>query len=84
MTSSFRVPLVLHSTAKTTAASGAGVQLLEGAGIIRNSNDKGGKGNGSANQAGIVTTGEDNVAKIASAFVKSITQHRHWERELAS
>jgi catalase len=68
---------------KTIAASGAGVQLLAGAGIVRNSNDRGGEGNGSTNQ-GIVTTGEDNVAMIGSAFIKGISQHRHWEREVAS
>jgi hypothetical protein len=57
---------------------------MEDAGIIRNSIDKAGKGNGSSNQAGIVTTGEDNVGKITSIFVKAISQNRHWERELAS
>jgi hypothetical protein len=57
---------------------------LEGAGIIRDSIDKAGKGNGSSNQAGIVTTSEDNVGKISSIFVKAISQHRLWERELTS
>jgi catalase len=67
---------------KTIAASGAGVELLESAGIIQKTADNGEKIRRSAAQAGIVTTREDDVVKIAPAFVKNISQHRHWEREL--
>lgn len=66
---------------KTIAASGAGVQLLKTAGIIRISTDT--KASGPSVEAGIVTNAGDGAAKIASAFIKGISQHRHWERELA-
>ncbi|HBB95013.1 MAG TPA: catalase HPII [Blastocatellia bacterium] len=66
---------------KTIAASGAGVQLLKTAGIIRVSTDT--KASRPSVQAGIVTNADDGAAKIASAFIKGISQHRHWEREVA-
>ena len=67
---------------KTVAASGAGVELLEVAGIIQDSTDNTKKANPSP-QAGIVTTREDDVANIAPLFIKAISQHRHWVREAA-
>ena len=67
---------------KTLAASGAGVELLEMTGIIRDSTNDTKEANPSSAQAGIVTTREDHVAKIAPSFVNGIAQHRHWEREL--
>ena len=67
---------------KTIAASGAGVELLEMSGIMRDSTDDTKKGTLSSAQAGIVTTRDDDVANIAPSFVKGISQHRHWEREL--
>jgi catalase len=70
-----------HRHCKTIAASGAGVQLLKTAGIIRESTDT--KTSRSSAEAGIVTDPNDGAAKIASAFIKDISQHRHWERELA-
>jgi catalase len=66
---------------KTIAASGAGVQLLKTAGILRESPDT--KASRPSVEAGIVTGADDDAAKIASAFIKGISQHRHWERELA-
>jgi catalase len=66
---------------KTIAASGAGVQLLETAGIIRELTDT--KSSRPSVAAGILTNADDNAAKIAAAFIKGISQHRHWERELA-
>jgi catalase len=66
---------------KTIAASGAGVQLLKTAGIIQGSTDT--QAGRSSAEAGIVTDPDDGAAKIASAFIKGTSQHRHWERELA-
>jgi catalase len=68
---------------KTIAASGAGVALLESTGIIRQATDDSRRDKVSSAQAGIVTTGGDDVVKIAASFVKAISQHRHWEREVA-
>jgi len=70
-----------HRHCKTIAASGAGVQLLKTAGITRISTDT--KASRPSVEAGIVTNADDGAAKIASAFIKGISQHRHWERELA-
>jgi catalase len=67
---------------KTIAASGAGVELLQKAGIIRDSGEGAVKAEGTISQAGIVVGREDDVVRIAPAFVKGICQHRHWEREL--
>jgi catalase len=68
---------------KTIAASGAGVELLESAGVIRQPTGASKSANGSSAQAGVLTTRGDDVARIAAAFVKGIGQHRHWERERA-
>lgn len=67
---------------KTIAASGAGVELLEMAGIVRQSTDESAKAGSSSAQVGVVTKAEA-AGSIASVFIKNIAQHRHWERELA-
>jgi hypothetical protein len=61
--------------------SGAGVQLLKTAGIIPVSTQT--KASRPSVEAGIVTNADDGAAKIASAFIKGISQHRQWDRELA-
>jgi catalase len=66
---------------KTIAASGAGVQLLKSAGIIQESTDT--KDSRSSGEAGVVTDADGATSNIASAFIKGISQHRHWKRELA-
>lgn len=68
---------------KTIAASGAGVKLLQKAGILRASAEGTGKADATPAQPGIVVALEDDIIKIAPAFLKGIAQHRHWERELA-
>ena len=68
---------------KTIAASGAGVELLKNAGIIRRSAEGAGKADLTSGQPGIVVALEDDT-KMAPAFLKSIAQHRHWERERAA
>ena len=67
---------------KTIAASGAGVELLKEAGIIGESTGADGKANQSSAEAGVISSGDDDATTIAAAFVKGISQHRHWEREL--
>ncbi len=59
---------------KAIAATGAGVQLLESAGV--DISDHGVR-------AGVVTSREANAGSIGTKFIKAIAQHRHWERELA-
>jgi catalase len=66
---------------KTIAASGDGVELLKTAGIIRESTDS--QANRSSGEAGVVSDADGAASKIAAAFIKGISQHRHWERELA-
>jgi catalase len=54
---------------KTIAANGSGVELLESAGIIAQS------------QPGIVSSREANARKLGNEFIEAIARHRHWERE---
>ena len=68
---------------KTIAASGAGVELLQKAGIIGASAQSTGKADPNSAQPGIVVALADDTNKIAPAFLKGVAQHRHWERELA-
>jgi catalase len=67
---------------KTIAASGAGIELLKKAGIALESTGADREAN-RPSPAGVISNSDDDAGKIASAFVKGISQHRHWERELA-
>jgi catalase len=55
---------------KTIAAHGAGVQLLESAGLGESMAD-----------AGLITGRDGNAATLADNFIVAIARHRHWERE---
>jgi catalase len=66
---------------KTIAASGAGVQLLEAAGITSASTAEDENDVDSDARPGVITG--DDKATIATAFIQGIAQHRHWSRELA-
>jgi len=61
---------------KTIAASGAGVELLENAGVVTQKSDK-------AEKPGIVTSRGDSGGKVCSDFIKAIARDRHWDREPA-
>jgi catalase len=65
---------------KSIAASGAGVELLESAGVVAPPNADAAS---SAGDAGVVTGGDDEVVKLAEDFIAAIGRHRHWEREPA-
>jgi catalase len=56
---------------KTIAAHGAGVQLLENAGL-----------NESMADAGLIAAPDGDARMLAEHFVISIARHRHWEREV--
>ena len=65
---------------KTIAASGGGVGLLarslgEAFGETDTSGDE------VALSAGIVTSRDASIKVVATAFIESMAQHRHWERE---
>jgi catalase len=68
---------------KTIAASGAGVELLKKAGLTSQSIGGDTRPNPIPPNAGVISSSDDDAVKIASAFIKGISQHRHWERELA-
>jgi hypothetical protein len=51
--------------------------------IIRQSTEESESAKLSSAQAGIITTRGGDVVSIAPSFVKAISQHRHWEREVA-
>ncbi|HEU0253944.1 MAG TPA: DJ-1/PfpI family protein, partial [Pyrinomonadaceae bacterium] len=55
---------------KTIAASGAGVALLESAGLDESLTD-----------AGLIFARDVHPATLAENFVMAIAQHRHWGRE---
>jgi catalase len=57
---------------KAIAASGAGVDLLENAGVNVSA---------AAVGAGVVTSRDVDAGSIGTKFIKAIAQHRHWERE---
>ena len=68
---------------KAIAATGAG---RGGAGRVvsrleRASTDTSGDDNALSNKNGVVTGGDRQAAKVASAFVAAIAEHRHWVRE---
>ncbi len=56
---------------KTIAASGAGVQLLQSAGLpVEGGTDP-----------GVIVGTDRNTKELAENFVVAMAQHRHWERE---
>jgi catalase len=66
---------------KAIAASGAGTQLLGVAGITgARPHPEGGPD--ADPRAGVVTGSDKDVAKIATAFIAAIAQHRAWTRGL--
>jgi catalase len=60
---------------KTIAASGAGIDLLESAGVVTTDL--------SAPTAGIVIGPDQEIAGLGAQFINAIAQHRHWDREPA-
>ena len=60
---------------KALAATGAGVSLL-----LTGKNDKPSTKAG-ALEEGVIAGGDGDVAKVATAFIKAIAQHRTWSRE---
>ena len=66
---------------KAIAATGAGRDVLAASylGLKGAVNTDGGEAVVSA--AGVVTGGDRQAARVASAFVAAIAAHRHWERE---
>jgi catalase len=56
---------------KTIAAHGAGVQLLESAGLGESMAD-----------AGLIAGRDGDARTLAETFVVGIARHRHWEREV--
>ena len=67
---------------KAVAATGAGVDVLRASylgakGAIDASDDA----DAVSNKDGVVTGGDRQAARVASAFVSAIAQHRFWARE---
>jgi catalase len=56
---------------KTIAAHGAGVQLLNNAGLSESLAD-----------AGLMAAPDGDPSTLAENFVVGIARHRHWEREV--
>ena len=66
---------------KAIAATGAGTQLLDAAGISgARPHPEGGPDADPG--AGVITGGDKDVAKVATAFIAAIAQHRAWTRGL--
>ena len=75
-----------YTHCKTIAASGAGVGLLEFAGIVDGESDdevSGAEiaGDEPVRQAGVIYSREGGSNKFGIEFIAAIAQHRHWERE---
>jgi catalase len=64
---------------KTIAASGAGVELLNSAGVPT------GEGDNAKSQrevqAGVLVNRDAEVGDFGARFIKAIARHRHWQRE---
>jgi catalase len=58
---------------KTIAAGGAGVELLQTAGLVTGENP--------GAQPGVIADRDASTASLGVKFIKAIAQHRHWERE---
>lgn len=67
---------------KTIAASGAGVELLETAGVFTQTKSEVAKANPPKSQPGIIAIREAGAGDLVAEFITAIAQHRHWEREL--
>jgi len=66
---------------KAIAATGAGTQLLNAAGIS-GARPHPEAGPDADPRAGVSTGGDKDVAKVATAFIAAIAQHRAWTRGL--
>jgi catalase len=67
---------------KAIAASGTGVELLEGAGLV-NPSDGGAAGEQPGSLPGIIISRDTGSASLEVKFIEAIARHRHWEREPA-
>jgi len=59
---------------KTIGAAGAGVDLLEAAGVVDENDTE-------SPDAGVITSREGATTDLASQFIAAMKLHRHWERE---
>ncbi|MDQ6653896.1 MAG: catalase, partial [Acidobacteriota bacterium] len=67
---------------KTIAASGAGVDLLESAGVGTGPTvDESAKKGQPRAQPGVIASRDANTGSLGVEFIKAIARHRHWERE---
>jgi catalase len=67
---------------KPIAASGEGIEVLAASYLgVKGAVDTGAAGDQVASNDGVVTGGKGQAAKVASAFVDAIAQHRFWVRE---
>jgi catalase len=65
---------------KAIAASGSGVELLA-ASLAGQFGKMDASGKQVAVNKGIVSSRNASISNVATAFIKAIAQHRHWERE---
>ncbi|HET6979896.1 MAG TPA: catalase [Pyrinomonadaceae bacterium] len=65
---------------KTIAGSGAGVEILQLAGLIDGGEKDGSNGEDRRTDSGVVV-GDGDIAGLATEFIQAISMHRHWERE---
>jgi catalase len=67
---------------KAIAATGAGRDVLAASYLgLKGAVDADGDESSIVSAAGVVTGGDRQAAKVATAFVDAIAAHRHWERE---
>ena len=66
---------------KPIAATGAGTDLLDAAGIT-NAKPHPEAGPDADPSAGVITGGDADTARVATQFIAAIAQHRHWKRGL--
>lgn len=67
---------------KTIAASGAGVELLENAGLVKESNsDEAAQEDQPDTPPGLIANREGSIGDLSAEFIEAIARHRHWERE---
>ena len=63
---------------KSIAAAGAGIELLEAAGLIEIEENEIG-----VLSSGIILGRDEDYSALATEFISDLQQHRHWEREEA-
>ncbi len=69
---------------KAIAASGAGVELLENAGLLTKSNAaENAKADRAGARLGIIASRDASTAGLSTEFIKAIARHRYWDREPA-